>query len=104
MAGVFSCPPDEPGAELVARIDVEPDGSWQARDAAGGMLGVRHDCAEHDVSGGMATKVAEAASIAQLGVAVRIAQAGTPAAAVACRPEALPDDWVGTQVLPVGGV
>lgn len=54
--------------------------------------------AAHDTTGGVATKIREAAAVARLGAEVRIAAAGGPSAPAACLPAPLPARWVGTVV------
>jgi glutamate 5-kinase len=130
--GIYDRPPEQPGAQLLARLEVEPappggsrrasgsgrpsssgggggrlSGSggggggpgWRAYDAEGAEVeGLETTSAEHDTTGGVATKIQEAAAVARLGAQVRIARAGSMAAAAACSPADLPPGWVGTAV------
>lgn len=59
--------------------------------------------AAHDTTGGVATKIREAAAVAQLGAEVRIAAAGYVAAEAAVLPGRLPAGWQGTVVRCRGG-
>jgi isopentenyl phosphate kinase len=119
VAGIFDRPPDQPGAQLIAQLQVSALSSSQRRND--------HDCQQsssgthtlaftaytqqgeevkslqtavvaHDTTGGVVTKIQEAAAVAQLGVEVRIVQAGSPEAAAACLPKPLPPAWMGTVV------
>ncbi|GIL75565.1 hypothetical protein Vretimale_15171 [Volvox reticuliferus] len=87
VAGVYDRPPEEEGARLLRRIVVRrKDGSWRVTAADGGSeLDIRMTADTHDVTGGIALKVEEAARVARLGVPVLIAQAGTEDGAAACR-------------------
>lgn len=105
--GIFDRPPDQPGAQLLQEILVSPDGSWRVAEegvspdgqgvppdgswreagdgvSPGGRREVRLECGAHDVSGGVETKVREAAAIAALGMDVIIAEAGSAAGEAAC--------------------
>lgn len=65
--GVFTSPPDSPGASLIARLLVDQQGGWSAR--------VEADAMSHDVTGGIAAKVQAAADICgQTGIPVAIAK------------------------------
>ena len=115
MDGIYDRPPEQPGAQLLARLEVEPappggsrrasgsgrpsssgggggrlSGSggggggpgWRAYDAEGAEVeGLETTSAEHDTTGGVATKIQEAAAVARLGGQVRIARAGSMGAA-----------------------
>ncbi|KXZ47256.1 hypothetical protein GPECTOR_36g11 [Gonium pectorale] len=95
VPGVFDRPPEEPGARLLRRILVRRDGSWRVAQVEGGGDGVAGDgpveggirmtVDAHDVTGGIALKVEEAARVARLGVPVLIAQAGSDDGDAACR-------------------
>ncbi|WOL10462.1 hypothetical protein Cni_G19217 [Canna indica] len=63
-------------------------------------MGVKITVAAHDTTGGMETKIAEAAMIAKLGINVYITKAGTPHSLRALRGEVgdAPDDWLGTVI------
>lgn len=57
--------------------------------------------AEHDTTGGMVTKISEAAMIAKLGIDVYIVKAGTNHSLRALAGEItsyIPDDWLGTAI------
>ena len=82
VPGVYDRPPSEKGATLLTRIGVGPDG--QLRIAAATST------AAHDVTGGLATKLAAAAQIAKCGTPVVIVQVGT-AQAEACFRGEIPD-------------
>lgn len=62
------------------------------------MAALETSTAAHDTTGGVQTKIREAAAVARLGAEVRIARAGSAAAAAACDPAPLPPDWLGTVV------
>eukprot|EP00195_Chlamydomonas_chlamydogama_P002238 CAMPEP_0202916638 /NCGR_PEP_ID=MMETSP1392-20130828/69102_1 /ASSEMBLY_ACC=CAM_ASM_000868 /TAXON_ID=225041 /ORGANISM="Chlamydomonas chlamydogama, Strain SAG 11-48b" /LENGTH=153 /DNA_ID=CAMNT_0049609145 /DNA_START=29 /DNA_END=486 /DNA_ORIENTATION=- len=81
VAGVYDRPPQEAGAKLLRSIAVHPDGSWEVEGLQGGLS---LTSAAHDVTGGIAKKVQEAAAIARLGMPVVIAEAGTTHGAQAC--------------------
>ncbi|GFR47415.1 hypothetical protein Agub_g9132, partial [Astrephomene gubernaculifera] len=94
VAGVFDRPPEEAGARLLRRILVRKDGSWRVAEVEGGSgadgvgdrdASVRMRADEHDVTGGIALKVEEAARVARLGIPVLIVQAGSEHGAAACR-------------------
>lgn len=91
VAGLYAAPPDvDPHAQLIPLVEVHADGSWQvptAGAAAAGdgccsssrQLSVQLSAAEHDTTGGIATKIREAAGVVVTGCPVVIAQAGTQA-------------------------
>jgi isopentenyl phosphate kinase len=103
VAGIYTKPPAQPGAQLVTEILVAGDASIvSATTAAGGrggggggggvaaaaadeglavQLGAAEGC---DTTGGMAAKAAEACRIAARGCPVVIAAAGSAAAAAIC--------------------
>ena len=96
VAGVFSHPPDEPGARLLPRLLVNArgalvgsaDGGGGARGRKGERSGVPSmSVAAHDVTGGIAGKLDAAFAIAAAGVPVTIVEAGTPHAEAALRGE-----------------
>lgn len=121
MDGIFDRPPEQPGAQLISRIEVHPSqpgsepsnfsggssssssflpGGFKAYTQDGEEVGeLQTSAAAHDTTGGVATKIQEAAAVARLGAEVRIARAGGPAAAAACSPQALPPGWAGTVVV-----
>ena len=98
VAGVYTCPPTEPNATLLAAIRVdrigtiiemetyEPDDDGTA-DRRGGGLGPATATAAHDVTGGLAAKLKAAAAIAAGGTPVVIVEVGTEHAAAALRGE-----------------
>jgi isopentenyl phosphate kinase len=87
VAGLFSKPPEQPGAQLIPAVEVAADGSWSVAAAAAagndGSMAVQLSAAAHDTTGGIATKVAEAAGVVLAGCPVVIAQAGTASGAAA---------------------
>ncbi|GAQ81990.1 Amino acid kinase family protein [Klebsormidium nitens] len=85
VAGVYDKPPSEDGARLIREIAVAGDGTWTITDPNDLAQGVQMAAAAHDTTGGMATKIEEAAEIAAKGIPVYIAKAGTPAASAAIR-------------------
>lgn len=99
--GIFDRPPSEAGAKLLPEIAVAAaSGEWAAvpgRDD-GAAEAPRFESADHDVTGGIATKVAEASKVAGRGVPVAIARAGSDAAARALSPGALRRGFGGTLV------
>lgn len=126
--GIYDRPPEQPGAQLIARLVVEQAGSSGSSSAGsdtddGGSVAaasssgsglpcgaraftrqgapvqsLETSAAAHDTTGGVRTKIREAAAVARLGAEVRIAQAGSAAAAAACDPASLPPGWLGTVV------
>eukprot|EP00884_Botryococcus_braunii_P006400 jgi/Botrbrau1/15761/Bobra.4_1s0125.1 len=98
--GVYNIPPDQPGAQLLRHIQILQDGGWTAEGLSGAAVLSSQD---HDVTGGMAGKVAEAGAIAQLGIPVIIARAGSESGALACQHgskvlQMFPDTWRGTVI------
>ncbi|KAG0580741.1 hypothetical protein KC19_4G195600 [Ceratodon purpureus] len=88
VPGVFDRSPEEPGATLLREIVVFEDSSWTIVDPPFGVnnkSGVETTVAAHDTTGGMSTKIAEAAAIAAMGIDVYIVEAGTPHALEALR-------------------
>eukprot|EP00775_Hariotina_reticulata_P009902 gene9902-10059_t len=97
VPGLFTKPPAEPGAALVPEVLVAPDGSWTiqqttaessttvaAMDQEGQRQpGLKLSAAAHDTTGGIATKIAEAAGAVLAGCPVVIAQAGSVSGAAA---------------------
>jgi len=127
VAGIYDRPPCEPGAQLIARLECSSSGSGSGEDGVSssssnssssghgtssslpcGAVAYTADgaavdslltsSAAHDTTGGVATKIREAAAVAQLGAQVRIALAGSAAAEAAVSPAALPAGWQGTVV------
>nr|QEV81829.1 Isopentenyl phosphate kinase [Prunella vulgaris] len=103
VSGVYDRPPTEPDAVLLREIAVHEDGSWSVlqpklQDAS---RQVEITVAAHDTTGGMVTKITEAAMIAKLGIDVYIVKAATEHSAMALRgqlPKNIPNDWVGTVI------
>ncbi|KAK3162031.1 hypothetical protein QOZ80_1BG0084390 [Eleusine coracana subsp. coracana] len=73
--GVYDRPPTDPNAVLLREIEVDDIGSWSIVKPAsllGNKNGVEISVAAHDTTGGMETKILEAAMIAMLGIDVYI--------------------------------
>ena len=103
--GIYDRPPEQPGAQLIAWLECTVDSGVHAALTVEGeaLSGVATSTAAHDTTGGVAAKIAEAAAALAAVGEVRIARAGTPAAAAALRPGPLPIDWVGTRVTLAAG-
>ncbi|XP_019262321.1 PREDICTED: uncharacterized protein LOC109240151 isoform X3 [Nicotiana attenuata] len=103
VLGVYDRPPVEPGAVLIQEIAVREDGSWSVvkprlEDTS---KPVEFTVAAHDTTGGMVTKITEAAMIAKLGIDVYITKAGTDHSVKALSgilKGSIPDDWLGTAI------
>ncbi|KAG6555220.1 hypothetical protein Mapa_003260 [Marchantia paleacea] len=98
VPGVYDRPPSDPHAVLLKEIAVE-DGDWKIIDPeleAG--LEVQTNVAAHDTTGGMETKIAEAASIANFGIPVLVVETGSSHALEALKGTPLSNrsKWVGT--------
>ncbi|GJN17573.1 hypothetical protein PR202_gb04651 [Eleusine coracana subsp. coracana] len=77
--GVYDRPPTDPNAVLLREIEVDDIGSWSIVKPAsllGNKNGVEISVAAHDTTGGMETKILEAAMIAMLGIDVYITKVG----------------------------
>ncbi|KAM3754632.1 hypothetical protein ACB098_03G180600 [Castanea mollissima] len=104
VLGVYDRPPIEPNAVLLREIAVGKDGKWSVvKPVLQNMdkQGVKTTAAAHDTTGGMETKIAEAAMIARLGIDVYIVKAATSHALRALSGELrgnIPDDWSGTVI------
>eukprot|EP00250_Pteridium_aquilinum_P018882 c24222_g2_i1 orf=42-1022(+) len=103
VQGVFDRPPSDKDAVLLEEIVVQRDGTWKITrpEALSLKTGVETVAAAHDTTGGMATKIAEAATIAKSGVDVYIVQVGTQHALEAFQCSSrngLSEKWVGTVV------
>ncbi|XP_075656648.1 isopentenyl phosphate kinase [Castanea sativa] len=104
VLGVYDRPPTEPNAVLLREIAVGKDGKWSVvKPVLQNMdkQGVKTTAAAHDTTGGMETKIAEAAMIARLGIDVYIVKAATSHALRALSGELrgnIPDDWSGTVI------
>ncbi|XP_055801326.1 isopentenyl phosphate kinase [Solanum dulcamara] len=103
VLGVYDRPPVEPGAILIREIAVREDGRWSVlkpklEDTS---KPVEFTVAAHDTTGGMVTKITEAAMIAKLGIDVYITKAGTDHSVKALSgflKGGIPDDWHGTAI------
>ncbi|RRT38318.1 hypothetical protein B296_00043884, partial [Ensete ventricosum] len=110
VLGVYDRPPTDPHAILLRKIAeltlfitaVDEDGNWLIvkPKLQHEKMGVEITVAAHDTTGGMKTKISEAAMIAKLGINVYITKAGTPHSLRALRGEVddAPDDWLGTVI------
>ncbi|KAG6397792.1 hypothetical protein SASPL_144253 [Salvia splendens] len=79
---------------------VHKDGSWSVLQPKL-QDQVEITVAAHDTTGGMITKITEAAMIAKLGIDVYIVKAATEHSARALKgplPHNIPDDWLGTVI------
>ncbi|KAL3654277.1 hypothetical protein CASFOL_003958 [Castilleja foliolosa] len=99
--GVYDRPPTETGATLLKEIAVREDGSWSVLkpELQDMSKQVEITVAAHDTTGGMVTKISEAAMIAKLGIDVYIVKAATDHSERALNGllrEQIPDDWLGT--------
>ncbi|KAK1269973.1 hypothetical protein QJS04_geneDACA006887 [Acorus gramineus] len=97
--GVYDRPPTDPSAILLREIVVNEDGSWHILNPTVAEQ-VDFTVAAHDTTGGMVTKISEAAMIAKLGIDVYIVKAGTSHSLRALKGEMTRDniagDWLGT--------
>nr|GMD85550.1 isopentenyl phosphate kinase isoform X2 [Ipomoea batatas]GMD90701.1 isopentenyl phosphate kinase isoform X2 [Ipomoea batatas] len=98
--GVYDRPPTDPDAVLLQEIAVREDGSWSVvKPTLQGTSKPEFTVASHDTTGGMVTKISEAAMIARLGIDVYIVKVGTEHSLRALdgslRGE-IPNDWRGT--------
>lgn len=102
VLGVYDRPPTDPNATLLKEIVVGDDGDWSVvKPTPDNMKGaVDFTVAAHDTTGGMETKILEAAMIAKLGIDVYITKAGTDHCKRALKGEVrdIPDDWLGTVI------
>jgi len=98
---VFTKPPHMPGAHLVQEVQVDPHGGWRVIRTSGGdeVHNLEFDCSEHDVTGGLETKMKSAVAIAAGGVEVFVARAGSAHALNAMRDDHS-TDWWGTWIRP----
>ncbi|KAL4184464.1 hypothetical protein AMTRI_Chr10g225740 [Amborella trichopoda] len=102
VLGVYDRPPSDPNAILLREIAVDEDGSWSIVKP---MLPhtnkqVKITVGAHDTTGGMMTKITEAATIAKLGIDVYIVKAGTDHSLKALKGEVsnISNEWLGTMV------
>ncbi|XP_062162041.1 isopentenyl phosphate kinase [Alnus glutinosa] len=106
VLGVYDRPPVEPNAVLLREIAVCKDGNWSVvKPVLQNMNKVETTVAAHDTTGGMLTKITEAAMIARLGIDVYIVKAATSHSLRALSGELrsnIPDDWLGTVIRFVG--
>ncbi|KAF3431530.1 hypothetical protein FNV43_RR26261 [Rhamnella rubrinervis] len=103
VLGVYDRPPLEPNAVLLKEIAVREDGNWSVVKPTLENMNkqVETSVAAHDTTGGMQTKISEAAMIAKLGIDVYIVKAGTSHSLRAMSGELrdyIPDDWLGTVI------
>ncbi|XP_056165825.1 isopentenyl phosphate kinase isoform X3 [Syzygium oleosum] len=99
--GVYDRPPTEPDAVLLKEIAVREDGNWSVVKPPLEDSQVEMTVATHDTTGGMQTKISEAASIAKLGIDVYIVKAATTHSVRALSGDLkgnIPDDWLGTAI------
>ncbi|KAL5100157.1 hypothetical protein RYX36_004484 [Vicia faba] len=98
--GVYDRPPTEPDAILLKEIAVAEDGSWSVIKPKL-QNSIEITVAAHDTTGGMKTKISEAAMIAKFGIDVYIVKAATTHSLKALNGDlrnSIPDDWLGTVV------
>ncbi|KAJ4973704.1 hypothetical protein NE237_006878 [Protea cynaroides] len=103
VLGVYDRPPTDSNAVLLREIAVDEDGSWSIVKPEIGNMNkkVEITVAAHDTTGGMLTKISEAAMIAKLGIDVYIVKAATDHSLRALKGEVkdnIPDDWLGTVI------
>lgn len=100
--GVYDRPPTDPNAVLLKEIEVDGNGGWSIVKPAlqGNRKGVEISVAAHDTTGGMETKILEAAAIARLGVDVYITKVDTEHSLRALKGDVntSSDDWLGTVI------
>lgn len=99
--GVYDRPPTDADAVLLREIVVDEDGNWSIVKPALQMMNkqVEFTVAAHDTTGGMVTKISEAAMIAKLGIDVYIVKAATSHSLRALKGDLeddIPEDWLGT--------
>ncbi|KAH0462248.1 hypothetical protein IEQ34_009823 [Dendrobium chrysotoxum] len=101
VLGVYDRPPTNPNARLLREITVDEDGNWSIITPTPGdvekQAAVEITVASHDTTGGMETKILEAAAIAKLGINVYITKVGTEHSLTALKGE-ITDDWLGTVI------
>ncbi|MQL87409.1 hypothetical protein Taro_019943 [Colocasia esculenta] len=105
VLGVYDRPPTDPDAVLLREIAVQEDGSWSVVKPVIQQMKkeVEITVAAHDTTGGMETKISEAATIARLGINVFITKVGTSHSLRALKGELVNeciDDWLGTAIRP----
>ncbi|XP_068657440.1 isopentenyl phosphate kinase [Aristolochia californica] len=103
VLGVYDRPPSDPNAVLLREIAVDEEGKWSIQKPALNHSNnqVEFTVAAHDTTGGMVTKISEAAMIAKLGIDVYIVKAGTDHSLKALKGQVngeIPDDWIGTAI------
>ncbi|XP_047056844.1 isopentenyl phosphate kinase-like [Lolium rigidum] len=102
VQGVYDRPPTDPDAVLLREIEVDDNGGWSVVKPVlqGNKRGVKTSVAAHDTTGGMETKILEAAAIARLGVDVYITKVGTDDSLRALKGDVdtSSDDWFGTVI------
>ncbi|XP_021910401.1 uncharacterized protein LOC110824151 [Carica papaya] len=99
--GVYDRPPSDPNAVLLREIVVSADGDWTVVKPTLHCTNkqVEISVSAHDTTGGMVTKISEAAMIAKLGIDVYIVKAATSHSLRALSGELrrnIPEDWLGT--------
>lgn len=99
VLGVYDRPPTHQNARLLREIAVDEEGNWLIVNPTSEHVEkqVEITVASHDTTGGMETKILEAAVIAKLGVDVYITKAGTEHSLRALKGE-ITDDWLGTVI------
>ncbi|RZC71798.1 hypothetical protein C5167_034916 [Papaver somniferum] len=101
VLGVYDRPPTDSNAVLLREIAVDEDGNWSIVAVENMNKQVEITVAAHDTTGGMITKITEAALIAKLGIDVYIVKAATDHSFRALNGEIrgdIPDDWLGTVI------
>ncbi|XP_026405248.1 isopentenyl phosphate kinase-like [Papaver somniferum] len=101
VLGVYDRPPTDSNAVLLREIAVDEDGNWSIVAVENMNKQVEITVAAHDTTGGMVTKITEAALIAKLGIDVYIVKAATDHSFRALNGEIqgdIPDDWLGTVI------
>ncbi|XP_059655779.1 isopentenyl phosphate kinase isoform X2 [Cornus florida] len=101
VLGVYDRPPTDPNAVLLREIAVRENGSWYVEKPTLPNMNVEFTVADHDTTGGMNTKISEAAMIAKLGIDVYIVKAATEHSLKALSGELkdnIPEDWLGTVI------
>ncbi|KAI3903026.1 hypothetical protein MKW92_033728 [Papaver armeniacum] len=101
VLGVYDRPPTDSNAVLLREIAVDEDGNWSIVAVENMNKQVEITVAAHDTTGGMVTKITEAALIAKLGIDVYIVKAATDHSFRALNGEIrgdIPVDWLGTVI------
>ncbi|KAK6242693.1 hypothetical protein SCA6_008082 [Theobroma cacao] len=103
VLGVYDRPPTDENAVLLREIAVDEDGRWSVVKPTLQSTNkqVKTTAAAHDTTGGMETKISEAAMIAKLGIDVYIVKAATSHSLRALSGELrrdIPEGWRGTVI------